>query len=85
FHLAPLRELAPGPEPTLILANPPYGVRLDPGALWREIADARPRLRGHRLGLLLQAPPPRGALPEPHAAHRMFNGALECRLVLWDL
>lgn len=85
FHRARLRDLALPREPAHVVCNPPYGVRLDDREYWDELAAIRPRLRGHRLSLLLQAPPPEGLLPAPSASHRLFNGAIECRLLTWEL
>ncbi|UJR79647.1 THUMP domain-containing class I SAM-dependent RNA methyltransferase [Sandaracinus amylolyticus] len=84
FRRASLRDLSLAHAPTELVANPPYGVRLDVRAFWDELAAIRPALRGHRLSLLLQAPPPEGLLPEPVASHRLFNGAIECRLLTWE-
>jgi 23S rRNA (guanine2445-N2)-methyltransferase / 23S rRNA (guanine2069-N7)-methyltransferase len=81
-----LRDRAGTTPPGHIVSNPPYGIRLtDVDAMWRELAEALPRLAGHRLSLLLQAPPPPGLLPPPATLHAVWNGAIECRLADWDL
>ncbi len=85
FSRRSLRDFQASSEPSLIIANPPYGVRIDPRDFYRELDRALPRMQGHQLGLLLYAPPPRELLPEPKALHPLWNGALECRFALWDL
>lgn len=84
FHRAPLRDLAADPG-ALVIANVPYGHRLDEGELWRELGEALPRLRGRTLSLLLESPPPSGLLPRPASSHELWNGRIPCRLVTWSL
>lgn len=85
FFRRSLRDFQAPSERSMIIANPPYGQRIDPRDFYRELREALPRMRGQRLGLLLYEPPPRWLLPEPHVLHPLYNGALECRLALWDL
>jgi 23S rRNA G2445 N2-methylase RlmL len=70
-------------ERTQLILNPPYGERLEAG--WRELALGLDRLRDHRITVLLPEDAPRDLLRgEPVSVHRLFNGALPCRLVTWD-
>lgn len=85
FRRGALGNLAPTDPPAHLIANFPYGVRLGRAGVWQELAKALPRLRGSRLSLLLHDAPPPRILPAPHALHRLFNGALECHLAIWDL
>jgi putative N6-adenine-specific DNA methylase len=82
FRKARLRDLEPAPS---IVSNFPFGARLEPGEIWSDLAAALPRLGGSRLSLLLRDPPPRGLLPRPIASHRLWNGAIECRLVSYAI
>lgn len=85
FHRASLRELRSTDPPGHVIANVPYGHRLEEGDLFGELAEALPRLRGHTLSLLLGSPPPRGLLPRPRSSHELWNGRIPCRLLTWDL
>jgi len=83
---ASITELCGTTPPGLVIANPPYGERLEASAgLLRELQCALGRLpEGHRVALLLG---PRTALEPPgHAVrHRVFNGPLDCSLWVWDV
>ncbi len=86
IRAARIKELVGTEPPGLICTNPPYGERLKvKRSLWTEIARALSRLpAGHRVALLLGQDS--GFRPPPGAARRrLFNGALECALVTWDL
>jgi putative N6-adenine-specific DNA methylase len=85
FRHASMHELGPTDPPAHVVANVPYGRRCDEGAIWSELAEVLPRLRGVRLSLLLHAPPPPRVLPRPSTIHRLWNGPIECRLMSWDL
>jgi 23S rRNA G2445 N2-methylase RlmL len=85
YHRAPLRDLSPTDPPGLVISNFPYGARLSEGAIWRELAEALPRLGGHQLALLVAAPPPPGLLSSPVRTDRVWNGTIECRLARWSL
>lgn len=69
----------------LVIANPPYGERLeaDP-ALWGELERALTGLGGTRVALLLG---PRVPFRPPSRAERarVFNGPLECAFWVWDI
>lgn len=86
LQVAPVKQLTGTEPPGLVCANPPYGERLSAKrSLWAELSRAFARLEpGHRVALLLGEGsgfrPPRGA------AHRkLYNGALECSLVMWNI
>ena len=85
FRRAPLRDLQATEPPAHIIANLPYGHRIEVGDVYRDLAEALPRLRGSTLSLLLQEPPPAGLLPRPAASHELWNGRIPCRLVTYRL
>lgn len=67
----------------MVIANPPYGARLD--ASWREVGRALSGLEGSRVALLLPDDAPRDLLRRaPARAHRVFNGRIPCHLVVWE-
>ena len=80
--------------PGHVIVNPPYGERLAGGqALYREMARAFRRLRGHRVGILSGTPGieyamaqrlPEPPVPEPRSLS-VWNGAIECRLLTYDI
>lgn len=83
---ARVEGLAGTSPPGLVIANPPYGERLEADdALWRELGAALGRLPpGHRVALLLGPRVP--FRPPAHAErHRVFNGPLECAFWVWDV
>lgn len=81
---ARLSELPGRAKAGLVIANPPYGERLeaDP-ALWRELEGALAGLEGVRVALLLG---PRVPYRPPSRAERsrVYNGSLECAFWVWD-
>ncbi len=71
--------------PSHIIANPPYGERLDNSGLWEVLAESISRWRRtNHVSLFLpeDAPLPsiKGTRP---VVHRLFNGPLRCQLVTW--
>ncbi len=87
FDRGTLAEMAP-PEPgTLVLTNPPYGVRLEKDRRWLD--DFRAALVRMR-GCSVVAISPDRSLPE-HVGlaavreHTLYNGDLECRLFTWEV
>ncbi|HSO00575.1 MAG TPA: THUMP domain-containing protein [Candidatus Nanopelagicales bacterium] len=91
---ARVQDLKPTQPPGHVVINPPYGERL-PGSqeLYRDMARALRRLAGHRVAVLAGAPEIERAmeqrLPEPRArldrSLAVWNGAIECRLLTYDV
>lgn len=86
FEVADLLD-APLAAGAHVVANPPYGERLDASHLWGDLdrAIARWRADGHPVSLLL---PEGGPLldaggGDPPRSHGLFNGPLRCHLVTW--
>ena len=84
---ASVRALAPAGEPGLVVTNPPYGERLDaPDALYRDMADAFRRLEGWRVAILAGTPAIERAMRRrADKALAVFNGDIECRLLVYDI
>lgn len=82
------KEIEPPPGPGLVLVNPPYGERLEADApMWRALGDLlKQRFRGYRAVVLAGGEglgkeiglKPRRRIP-------VWNGALEARILLFDL
>jgi 23S rRNA G2445 N2-methylase RlmL len=75
-----------------VCTNPPYGERLEPdagdrlGALYRAMGRAFMRLAGWQVVVLSGNPLFSRALPwKPVVSHRLFNGALEVRLLRYEI
>jgi 23S rRNA G2445 N2-methylase RlmL len=72
-----------------LVTNPPYGERLAPpmlDALYRDMARALERLDGWRVVVLSGNPAfARAFRRKPAVMHRLWNGALETRLLRYDL
>lgn len=92
FHVLPLEQIMPPPGgPGLALVNPPYGERLgeaaDLDALYRSIGDTlKQRFTGWRAGIFtgnLAAGKRIGLRPSRRIP--LFNGPIQCRLLLYDL
>ncbi len=85
FSIASARDAEVPGAPALVIANPPYGERLDDAErALSEIASLAARAPGHRLALLLREPPPPRWFPPPLEVHRLRNGPLEVGLCVWD-
>jgi putative N6-adenine-specific DNA methylase len=70
-----------------VVTNPPYGERLARGAGFeRELAQALQRLHGYSVAALAGD---RGLLraigQTPRVEHALWNGPLECRLLVWEI
>jgi putative N6-adenine-specific DNA methylase len=80
--VAHLRPLSP---PGWIVTNPPYGERLAGTAeVYAEMGAAFRRMRGHTIAALAGAPEIERAIPlRPIASHPLFNGPIECRLLVY--
>lgn len=70
----------------LVIANPPYGQRLGTDLrFWRALGRALDAVEGAAIALLLPEEGPRDLLRRaPRAQHRVLNGPLPCRFVVWD-
>jgi putative N6-adenine-specific DNA methylase len=80
-----VRDLEPTDPPGVVVVNPPYGERLAGGeALYRDMAKAFARLKGHRVCVLAGTPAIERALGRPDSWLKLFNGALECRLLTYQ-
>jgi 23S rRNA G2445 N2-methylase RlmL len=80
-------DLRPKPEGGVIALNPPYGERvLASPDLYRQMAQALERMKGYRIALLAGTPAIGRALRlRPEASRIVYNGAIECRLLVYDL
>jgi putative N6-adenine-specific DNA methylase len=82
-----LRDLAPTRPPGYLVTNPPYGERLPAApAVYKELGLALARLRGHSVSILAGTPEIARAIPfRPARALVVFNGAIECRLLTYEI
>ena len=69
-----------------VIVNPPYGERLhESEAASRGLAIAFARLERRRWAVLAGGPDIAGAIPRrPARSHVLFNGNIECRLLLYE-
>ena len=82
-----VRDLAPLEPAGFVVANPPYGERLaTDDALAADLAKALRRMRGHTGALLAGTPAlGRAMRREPDRWWILFNGPIECRLLVYAL
>ncbi len=92
FEVADVRSFAAQAAGAIICSNPPYGHRIDAGpdralaALYDDIARALSRSRGSRAVLLAGNPDlARAMVRKPQISHRLWNGPIEARLLVYDL
>jgi putative N6-adenine-specific DNA methylase len=89
FERADVAALTPRWPVATLVTNPPYGERLDPpelDRLYRDMARAFEGLSGWRLVVLSGNPAFARALRrKPSVMHRLWNGALETRLLRYDI
>ncbi len=87
FRRMPLRELAADGTRRLLIANPPYGVRLDASnQLYQELANAVHRLHGWRVCLLVGNPRLQQAIHlKPEAEYALKNGSIDCKLLVYEV
>ncbi|MGF1464815.1 MAG: class I SAM-dependent RNA methyltransferase [Sandaracinaceae bacterium] len=81
-----LADATPPAPRGLLIANPPYGKRLDPGPAFRtELRRALARFAAWDVALLV---PREGkgwyVRGRPARRHALFNGPLECELLVWS-
>lgn len=87
FRKMPLRELQADNTRRMLVANPPYGIRLDAdNALYQELGAAVHRLRGWRIAILAGSPRCVQAIKlSPVATYPLKNGAIDCRLMVYEV
>ncbi len=87
FDRADLASMIPLERGTLVVTNPPYGVRLERDRSWFD--DFRSAL-GRMQGCTVVAISPDRSLPEhvgmkASGEHTLYNGDLQCRLFRWEV
>jgi putative N6-adenine-specific DNA methylase len=82
-----VRDLAPLAPPGFIVTNPPYGQRLAADAsLYNDLARTLRRMQGHTAAVLAGTPAVARAMgQEPDRWWILFNGPIECRLLVYVL
>jgi putative N6-adenine-specific DNA methylase len=80
-----INEVRPLEPPGFVVTNPPYGERLDAGdALYEDLGRSLRRLRDHTVALLAGTPAiGRAMRREPDRWWILYNGAIECRLLVF--
>jgi putative N6-adenine-specific DNA methylase len=80
-----MRELSPLHPPGFVVTNPPYGERLDRSAsLYGDLGRSLRRLRDHTVALLAASPEVARAMGrEPDRWWLLYNGPIECRLLVY--
>jgi putative N6-adenine-specific DNA methylase len=85
FAVRPLERFDPATPKGLVIANPPYGERLEAdSASWRALGRALERLEGQRIALLLPEQAPNVMRRPPSSVHRVWNGRIPCRFATWE-
>jgi putative N6-adenine-specific DNA methylase len=81
-----VRDLGPLEPPGFVVTNPPYGERLEADrTLYDDLARSIRRLRGHTVAILAGAPAiARAMRREPDRWWILYNGAIECRLLVFS-
>lgn len=87
FRQRSVLDLQPGDTPTVIVTNPPYGVRLQNDmAMTQKIAAKFGQLSGWRVCILDEGKTyERLIRAKPTAAHPIKNGDLDCRFLVYDM
>jgi 23S rRNA G2445 N2-methylase RlmL len=86
-----VRELAPLDPAGFVVSNPPYGERLAASAgLYDDLARSLGAMTGHTAALLAGTPDIPGAIRralrrEPDRWWLLYNGPIECRLLVYTL
>jgi putative N6-adenine-specific DNA methylase len=81
-----VRDLRPLPSGGAVVTNPPYGERLVAGdVLLRGMGGALMRLEGHQVTVIAGSPEVAQALGRPDRWLIVYNGAIESRLLFFDL
>ena len=86
FRKMPLRELQADNTRRMLVANPPYGIRLDAdNALYQELGAAVARLHGWRIAILAGSPRCVQCIKQtPVETYPLKNGAIDCRLMIYE-
>ena len=85
-HERDVRDLRPLPSGGTVVTNPPYGERLEAEATFlREMGQTLMRMEGHDLTVIAGTPEIGRALGRPDRWLIVFNGAIECRLLFYQL
>jgi putative N6-adenine-specific DNA methylase len=87
FRRASVRDLSARGERGVVVTNPPYGERIDASStLYRDMAQAFGALAGWRVVILAGTPAIERAMRRrPSSALVVFNGDIECRLLVYDI
>lgn len=91
FKNVDLLEVIPAPTPGIVITNPPYGERLgeqkDLVSLYQKLGKLfKEKFQGWKCFVLASDPVLVEAIGlSPTKSHRVFNGAIECRLVRFDV
>ncbi len=87
FRKMPLRELQADGCRRMLVCNPPYGIRLDAdNQLYQELFNAVHRLKGWRIAILAGSPKcVAGIKLQPVETHPLKNGAIDCRLLVYEV
>ncbi len=87
FELADARAVAPLSPPGVVVTNPPYGERLDADReLFEALGKSFRALHGHTVALLAGTPAiGRAMRREPDKWWILFNGSIECRLLVYGI
>jgi putative N6-adenine-specific DNA methylase len=80
-----VRDARPLDPPGVVVTNPPYGERIAGGeALYSDMARSLRRMRGSTVALLAGTPEIARAMGRnPERWWSLYNGAIECRLLLY--
>jgi 23S rRNA G2445 N2-methylase RlmL len=80
-----IRDLEPLEPAGFVVANPPYGVRLDADpALYDDLGSVLRRMRGHTVVLLAGTPTVARVMRQaPERWWTLYNGPIECRLLVY--
>lgn len=89
---ADARELSPLSEPGFVVANPPYGERLDGGgrkqlkSFFWQLGQRWRTLSGHEIAVLAGGPEFESAFGlRPLSRTRLWNGPIECTLLRYSI
>jgi len=87
FEVGPVADLQPVGPSGFVVTNPPYGERLGAdSALYAGMVDAFRRMPGHTIAVLSGSPALEDAFrARPDKWLALYNGDLECRLLVWRL
>jgi putative N6-adenine-specific DNA methylase len=86
FERRGIRDLRPLDPPGFVVTNPPYGERLESDdSLYEDLGRSLRRMQDHTIALLAGTPAiPRAMRREPDRWWLLYNGPIECRLLLYQ-